>query len=402
MSKLNSRKAAPDIKAGAPNKILLIFTAAMIIFGIIMVFDASVYVADQPPFNNRYHFLTLQIFWIIIALIPAIFIYFWDYRKIMKLSLPALAVIFILLIGVLVVGNEVNGSRRWLALGSDQIVIQPAEFAKPVFIMYLAGWLAKERQLYKSFKDALRLGFGQKLLQFSVILGSLLILIILEPDFSTTLVIAVTAFVMFLVSGQDSAHILGSVITSIFFVLLAGVVASLESYRMRRIQTLIELNLTNNVPDPTGAGYQMQQILIALGSGGFWGKGFGNSQQRNGYLVELTPFTDSISVIFLEELGFIGGIIFILAWLLFFYVGLQVARKAPDRQGQLLAIGITFWLSFQAFFHIAANVALAPLTGMPLPFVTYGGSGTIVAIVGMAILINISRFTTDKPNRHGR
>lgn len=297
-----------------------------------------------------------------------------------------------MLVLVLFSDNEVNGSQRWLRLGSDQLVLQPAELIKPIFIIYIATWLAKERPYYKNFKDALKLGFGQKLVGFSLTLGLILLLIVLEPDLGTTLVIGTTAFAIFLVSGTDFAHLLGSFFVTGVFGLMAGIAAILAPYRLKRVQTYIHLFFTGQVDDPQGRGYQIQQILIGIGSGGFWGKGFGQSRQRSGYLVELTAFTDSIFAVILEELGMLGGIIFIIAWILFLRAGLKVARNAPDRQGKLIAVGVTVWLTLQAFFHMAANLGLIPLTGIPLPFVTYGGSGTIAVMVGIAVLLNISRF----------
>ena len=137
----------------------------------------------------------------------------------------------------------------------------------------------------------------------------------------------------------------------------------------------------------------MQQILIGIGSGGFLGKGFGQSRQRFGYLVENTAFTDSIFAVILEELGLLGGAIIILSWVVFLWRGLRISMNAPDKQGRLLAAGITVWLTSQTLLNIAANVGLVPLTGMPIPFLTYGGSSTIVTLIGIAILLNVSRFT---------
>ncbi|MCB9790765.1 FtsW/RodA/SpoVE family cell cycle protein [Candidatus Nomurabacteria bacterium] len=281
-------------EAGKPDLTILIFTVSMIIFGIIMVFDSSVFVANQPPFNDPYHFLRLHFVWVLIGIIPSVLIYLWDYRKFSKLIIPAMVINILMLILVLFSGNAVNGSHRWLRFGSDQLVLQPAEFIKPIFIVYIATWLAKERPYYKNFKDALKLGFGQKLIGFSLTLGLVLLLIVLEPDLGTTLVIGATAFAVFLVSGTDFAHLLGSAFVTGVFGLMAGIAAILAPYRLKRVQTYIHLFFTGQVDDPQGRGYQIQQILIGIGSGGFWGKGFGQSRQRSGYLVELTAFTDSI------------------------------------------------------------------------------------------------------------
>ena len=225
------------------------------------------------------------------------------------------------------------------------------------------------------------------------ILGIVAILILLEPDLGTTVVICVTAFAMFIMAGNDKVHTLGS-FASILVLLPIGILAGiLEPYRLKRIQTFLTLALTGEVADAKGSGYQMQQILIGIGSGGLLGKGFGQSRQRFGYLVENTAFTDSIFAVILEELGLLGGAIIILSWIVFLWRGLRISMNAPDKQGRLLAAGITVWLTSQTLLNIAANVGLVPLTGMPIPFLTYGGSSTIVTLVGIAILLNVSRFT---------
>jgi cell division protein FtsW len=178
-------------------------------------------------------------------------------------------------------------------------------------------------------------------------------------------------------------------------ILIATLAAILEPYRLKRVQTFLTLLLTGEVGDVRGSGYQMQQILIGIGSGGLLGKGFGQSRQRFGYLVENTAFTDSIFAVVLEELGLLGGTVIILSWLLFLWRGLKVAINAPDKQGRLLASGVTIWLVLQALMNIAANVGLIPLTGIPNPFLSYGGSSTIVTLLGIAILLNVSKYSTN-------
>ena len=177
---------------------------------------------------------------------------------------------------------------------------------------------------------------------------------------------------------------------------LLGVIAIIiEPYRIERIKTYFNLILNGEVADPRGTGYQMQQILIGIGSGGLFGKGFGQSRQRFGYLVENTAFTDSTFAVLLEEMGLLGGAAIIIAWIIFLWRGFKIALSATDKEGQYLATGITIWLSSQAFLNMAANVGLVPLTGIPLPFLTYGGSSTIVTIMAFALLLNVSRFTKD-------
>jgi cell division protein FtsW len=374
------------------DKIILTLTILMAVFGAMMIFDASMYVADQV-FYDRYHFLLLHLQWLMIGGIISTFLYFCDYHKILKLAVPGLIVVVILLILVLVAGEEINGSKRWFSFGSIGN-IQPAEFAKIAVILYLASWLSKQKFKYKSLKSAFKGSFGKHLLNFAAIVGIVAFLIILEPDLGTTMIICVTAFLMFLISGESSVHTTGTVISALVLgVPLVTIAAVIEPYRLERIKTFLTLLFTGNVSDPQGSGYQMQQILIGIGSGGFFGKGFGQSRQRFGYLVENTAFTDSTFAILLEELGFLGGGILVFAWILFFLRGFKIAQNAPDKEGRLLASGIVIWLVLQAFFNMGANVGLIPLTGIPLPFFTYGGSSTLVTMAGVAILLNISRHT---------
>jgi cell division protein FtsW len=376
----------------AGDKIILTLTILMVIFGAMMIFDASMYVADQV-FGNKFHFLILHLQWLVLGIVIATAIYFWDYHKILKLAVPGLIVVLFLLLLVLIVGEEINGARRWFSLGGIGN-IQPAEFAKIALVIYLASWLSKQKFKYKSIASAFQDGFGKHLLNFAAIVGSIAILIILEPDLGTTMVICVTAFLMFLISGENRVHTAGTVISAIVLGLpLASIAAIIEPYRLQRVKTYLDLILKGDITDPKGSGYQIQQILIGIGSGGFFGKGFGQSRQRFGYLVENTAFTDSIFAIILEELGFLGGSILVFAWLFFFLRAFKIAQNAPDKEGRLLAMGIVIWLTIQAFLNMGANVGLIPLTGMPLPFFTYGGSSTLVTLMGVAILLNISRFT---------
>ena len=261
-------------------------------------------------------------------------------------------------------------------------------------ILYLASWLSKQKFDYKNLELSFKKGIIKHLTNFSAIVGLVAFLIVLEPDLGTALIICITAFLMFLISGETRTHTYGTLIAAVIIGLPLGVIATVfEPYRLERIKTYLKLLFEGNVVDPRGSGYQIQQILIGIGSGGFFGKGFGQSRQRFGYLVENTAFTDSTFAILLEELGFIGGTILVIAWLIFFLRGFKIAQNAPDKEGRLLAMGIITWLTLQAFFNMGANVGLIPLTGIPLPFFTYGGSSTLVSFIGIALLLNISRFS---------
>lgn len=391
MSSKRVKKRQSSTGQHSPDKSILLFLIVMAIFGAIMIYDASVYKANQD-FGNQFYFLGQQLLWLLLGSIPAFFFYIIDYRKILKLALPILLAIIVLLLLVLLFGEDTNGAKRWFQIGPIP-PIQPAEFAKLAIIMYFSSWLVKKDYNYTKFEDALKKGFLKNLAGFLAILGTVAILILLEPDLGTTIIIGVTTFAMFFVSGKDKAHnvgTLGIVLLSIPIVVIAAI---LEPYRLDRIKTFLALIFTGEVLDPRGSGYQMQQILIGIGSGGFWGKGFGQSRQRFGYLVENTAHTDSIFAVILEELGLWGGALIVFSWIFFLWRGFKIALSAADREGQLLAAGITIWLTCQAFFNMAANVGLIPLTGIPLPFLTYGGSSTIVTLMAFGLLLNVSRYT---------
>lgn len=401
-SKRRSRqKSKFTVKKGSPDYLLIILTAIFLVFGLIMIFEASIFNADEI-FNDRFYFVKQQVLWIALGIAAGMVFYFWDYHKFSKLVLPAMIGTVMLLILVLIIPETpadvscglicvkaANGAKRWIYAGG--IPIQPAELVKPVFILYLCSWLSKDRKGFKNFKEALRYHFVYELGAFLVLLGLIGGLIIMEPDLGTTIIICFVAFVVYFTSGNDFIHVLGSGLIMFVGGLLGTLAAVLETYRFNRIKTFTELFVTGEVSDPRGTGYQIQQILIGIGSGGFWGKGFGESRQRFGYLVENTAFTDSIFAIILEELGMIGGIMLILMFLVFLARSYRVAVKAPDKLGKLLAGGIGLWIVTQAFMHMAANVAMMPLTGVPLTFFTYGGSSIIVALMGVGMLLNVSR-----------
>jgi cell division protein FtsW len=388
------RKKKRSSQRHQPDKFILLLIIIMAIFGSLMIFDASVYNANQN-FNDQFYFLKLQLFWIFLGSVAGYFLYIVNYKTLLKLSPGFLIFTAVLLVLVLITGEVTNGSRRWFEIGPLPR-IQPAEFAKLAVVMYFASWLTKTESTYKNLEDAFKSGFLKTFLTFSFVLGSIALLILVEPDLGTTFIICLTAAIMFFLSGKDSVHTKASALALAVVSIPLGIIAAiLEPYRISRIQTYLSLLLKGEVADPQGSGYQLQQILIGIGSGGIWGKGFAQSRQRFGYLVENTAFTDSTFAIVLEELGLWGGAIIILAWVLFLWRGFKIAKNSPDEKGRLLAIGITVWLTCQAFLNMSANVGLIPLTGIPLPFLTYGGSSTIVTVAALGLLLNVSRYTKD-------
>lgn len=396
--KPTKKKSLFDLKK-TPDKFILYFVIFMTLFGAIMIFDASVYIANAIQ-GDPFHFLKLQLVWVIFGSIAGIFLYLIDYRKLLKGSLFGLISVIVLLVLVLVFGKDINGSKRWFALLDPLPGIQPAEFAKLGIILYLSSWMSSNKYFSDNTKVILKDSFLKSLVSFIAIVGVIALLIMLEPDLGTTMIICITSFVMYFIAKDGWEHAkytIGSLF--LLFIPLGTIAALLERYRVGRVTTFLHLLITGEIANPLKEGYQMQQILIGIGSGGFLGKGFGQSRQRFGYLVENTAFTDSIFAVILEELGFLGGSLLVIAWIAFLWRGFRIGLNAPDKQGKLLASGITIWLTLQALLNMGANVGLIPLTGIPAPFLSYGGSSTLVTLAGIGILLNISKYSTKENAR---
>jgi len=247
--------------------------------------------------------------------------------------------------------------------------------------LFLAAWLDKRGKGIKEFTTGV--------IPFVAILGVATALIIAQPDLGTLTVIAASAVAMFFVAGARLWHIAALFSLGVGFLAIA---IKLEPYRLQRFTIFL-----NPALDPEGAGYQINQALLAVGSGGLFGLGLGQSRQKFNYLPE--PAGDSIFAILAEELGFIRVMLVLVVFLLLAYQGFQVARKAPDNFGRLLATGITTWFVAQAFINIGALIGILPLTGIPLPFVSFGGTALVVSMAAAGILINISRYTKDSPSK---
>lgn len=382
-------KKIVDQSKGPVNKTLLYIFGGLILFGIIMVFDASVYKANEQFFDSFY-FLKHHLVWLVIGGVAGFIMYKFDLKLLLKLAVPAMIATVILLILVLIFGDSINGAKRWFEIAG--IPFQPAEFAKLTIVIYLAAILSKSPDKSSSQKDLLLMEFKRKAIVFASIVSIVLILVMLEPDMGTTIIIGLTSFIVFFLSGDDRIHLIGSSILAGVMGIVGVMSAVFASYRLQRITTFLHLLFKGEVDNPTGEGYQIQQILIGIGSSGFWGKGFGQSRQRFGYLVENTAFTDSIFAIVLEELGYASAILMVIVWIVILIIGFRIAMKLEDRFSKLLVAGIVVWLTSQALLNMAANVALIPLTGIPLPFLTYGGSNTIVTLAAIGLLLNISRY----------
>lgn len=339
---------------------------ALSFFGLLMVYDASAVVA-MKEFGSPLYFLKEQGKWLLVGMVAFITSSRIPYKIWYKLALPLLLISILLLLAVFIpgVGVRALGAHRWISFGI--FVLQPAELAKFTLINYLAAW-------FSSFEKG-------RLTAFLLLVTTVVGLIVLEPDLGTAIVIAGVALCLYLFSGHPLWHVGVLIPIGIAAVLLLAVSAP---YRFNRLTTFI-----NPEHDPLGASYQIRQALLAIGSGGFTGIGVGQSRQKYAYLPEAT--TDSIFAIIAEETGLAGGLVVVFSFLFIVFRSFRIAARAVDRYGKLLALGIGSWIGIQSIVNIGAMVALLPLTGIPLPFLSYGGSSLVVLLLSCGILVSISK-----------
>ena len=352
------------VVVGYFDKLPFAFIFGFLIFGLVMVYEASSAQALQN-FNDKYYFLKEQVKWVFLGTAAGAFAFFFDYHQLKKLALPSVLATIFLLIAVFLpgIGVRAYGAHRWINLGVT--ILQPSELAKLTFMIYLSAWLTVKEK--------------SRLLPFLLLVGLLIGLIILEPDMGTAIILFCSAMAVYFLSDSE---LLGLIYLFPLVTLGAAGLVLKSEYRLKRILTFF-----NPDADPLGASYHIRQVLIALGSGGLFGLGLGNSRQKYSYLPEAT--TDSIFAIICEELGLIGATGLIFAFGYFFYRCLKLTIVVPDQFGRLLGMGIIFFLGFQTVVNLASMVALVPLTGVPLPFISYGGSALVVELVAVGILGNI-------------
>ena len=284
-----------------------------------------------------------------------------------------LSLLLLALVKVPHIGFSAGGATRWIHLGP--IIFQPAELGKMVIILYLASWVDKKRGALNDFYY----GFLPTL----IIIGLFAGLILIQPDFGTMLILLLVAFFMLFVAGIPWKNF--------FYTILAGglalyLVIKIEPYRVQRLTTFFNPGI-----DPQGISYQINQALLAIGSGGWWGYGYGLSRQKHNYLPEV--MNDSIFAVMAEELGFFRILIALGLFAAFMLKGLSISKNAPDTFGKMVAFGITSWITLQALVNLAAMVNLLPLTGIPLPFFSYGSTALIANLAAVGVLLNISRFS---------
>ncbi len=359
-------------KTGAVDTVLVSAVLSLLALGIVMVYSASA-VSAEVHFDDSYYFLKRQLIWTTIALGAMVCAMRIDYHVWKGLAVPILAVTVVLLILVLVpgLGKVVNGARRWLGAGG--FYLQPSEIAKLGMVIFAAAYLTTNIGRIKQFWRGLVPILGVMLMIFALILA--------EPDLGTALAIGAMVFVLLFTAGARTLHL-----ASLGMVGVLGVAVAvwLEPYRMKRILAFLD-----PWSDPLGSGYHIIQSLYAIGSGGLFGVGLGRSREKFLYLPE--PHTDFIFSIIGEELGLIGTLTVILLFFLLAWRGMRTAMHAPDTFGSLLAVGLTSMIVLQAMMNMAVVTASMPVTGIPLPFLSFGGSALIFTMTGVGILLNISR-----------
>lgn len=355
-----------------PNYIFALVVFLLTFFGLVMIASSSM-VMSLEKYGNSYSYVVRQIGSLIIGLILMYIAAKIDYRFWKKNATWLFLITILLLILVFVpgLGVKINGASRWIGIGSK--MFQPAEIVKITFIIYLAAWLDKKGENIKHLVS----GF----LPFAILVGLVGFLMIKQPDLGTMSVILLTSAIMYFASGAKLSH-LGLGAGGI--VILLGILIKAAPYRMQRL--LVFLNPT---ADSQGTAYHINQALIAIGTGGLWGLGFGQSKQK--YLYLPMAHTDSIFAIIAEELGFVRTSLILVVFIFLGIQGFKIAKNAPDTFSRLLAVGITSWILIQVFVNIASMLALVPMTGVPLPFISYGGSSLMFLLAAVGIMLNISK-----------
>jgi len=362
----------------APDYGLLICVLALVFLGSIFVYSSS-YVFADLEYGDSLHFIKRQLIFCGIGIVGMLLIMRIDYQYLKYWSPFFMLLTLIALVAILVpnFGVESNGALRWLKLGPLP-PIQPSEFAKLAVLIYMAAWLPSRGE---SLRD-----FVLGVIPFGAMVGLLAALIMLQPDLGTTMLIAIITGILFFVAGAKLIHVIalaGSGIIAASLLVLAG------GYRINRI-----LSFTSAESDPTGMGFQTLQLLIAFGSGGLSGLGLGVSRQKFFYIPG--SHTDGVLAIIGEEMGLIGVMAILILFIILFWRGWVIMANARDPFGSLLVAGILTWFSFQLLINVGGVTRLIPLTGIPLPFLSAGGSSLIVSLLAIGIMLSVSKQTLSR------
>ncbi len=369
-----NRLLKSELREHEPDKSLIIITGIIIVFGLVMLSSATSAVS-YIKYQDSYYFFKRQLFGLSLGLAAFWLFSKFNYHIWQKYAFPMLIASVILLLLVFIPGlkGEWSPTRSWINIFGYSL--QPSEFVKLTFLLYLAAWLESRGKKLKEMRE----GTGP----FVIVLSVIGLLMLLQPDIGTLAIIVFTSLIVYFVAGGNIKHIL--------ILIIAGLVAlmimvKLIPYQADRFKCYLDPNLS-----PNDICYQVNQSMIAVGSGGFWGRGLGASRQKFMYLPEVK--SDSIFAIIGEETGLIFSGSLVALFIFLFYRGFRIAKRAPDNYGTNLAIGIVTWLVIQAMINIGGMINLIPMTGVPLPFVSYGGSAILAALAAVGILVNISKQT---------
>ncbi len=347
---------------------LLATVGFLVFFGLLMVYDASV-VQGLKDFQDGYYYIKQQLIWVVIGIFSMIFFANFDYKKfkIFSLSLMLFSVLLLLAVFIPGLGVSGGGAHRWLKIGP--ITLQPAEIIKLTGVIFLAAVFERKARV----------------LPFIILVAAVTVITaILQKDLGSTLVFVTTATLLYFGSGGPMWHFM--VVLPLGLVALLALIFT-SGYRSKRILAFLD-----PFSDPQGFTYHISQVLIALGSGGLFGLGLGHSRQKFEYIPEVS--TDSIFGIIGEELGFVGGFLLITLFAIIIFRGFKIAENCQDRFGKILSLGLILGLGIQVIINLSSMTALLPLTGVPLPFISYGGSALVVNLTAVGILLNISKETT--------
>jgi cell division protein FtsW len=366
------------LKTSQPDYLIMGAVGVLVVLGIIAVYSSS-FALGLLEFGDANYFVVRQAAFAVVGATIAWVLMKSDYRQLRVISPLLMLAAIVGLVAVLLpgIGVERNGATRWIAVGGPVPPVQPSEFAKLALVIYVAAWLAGRGENIKAFWT----GF----FPFVLLVGFVAGLIMMEPDMGTTIVIVLTTMTLMFVAGASLTHVAAA--TSIAGV-VAGMLVLTGDYRADRIFAFIQAE-----DDPSGKGFHTLQLLIALGSGGWDGLGLGASRQKFFYVPG--AHTDGIFAIIGEELGFIGAAAVIVLFAVVMVRGFRVVFRARDEFGSLLAVGIISWIGYQAIINVGGITRTMPLTGIPLPFVSYGGSALIAMLAATGILLSISRYAVD-------
>lgn len=354
-------------------KWLVWITLFLVIFGLIILSSAGI-VDAQRKFSSAYYYFNHQLLYgILPGLLLAFFLSRVNYNIWRKLALPILffALLLMVLVFIPEFGFGLKGATRWVSIKG--VIFQPAEILKLSLIIYLAAWFGGRSERIKNWS------YGTA--PFLIVLSFIFILLALQPDVGTLIVVGFIALGMYFVAGVNLKHLFSIVILGM---VILGFLIVVEPYRLNRLKTYFDIS-----SDPGGISYQVNQSLISIGSGGIFGVGFGHSTQKFGFLPEVIG--DSIFAVAAEELGLVGSGVLVILFVILSAILVKIAKNVPDKFSMLFVMGMNIWIISQAFINIAAISGLVPLTGIPLPFVSYGGTAMITLLAGLGIVLNIAK-----------